>query len=121
MANIWEGTDYNITKIEVKTEYANLDASNNFVSLDWPTNTEVDEIYHVTIQRIPISTYPDTTSVFINRLEYFSNLLPYPLTSQTLIDGILPIINTTIVAYDASFDGSSDFTVNTTGFTLKTI
>lgn len=132
MANIWESDTYNITKIEVKTKQAEVDGNGTVQYTEsspvWTGNSidgnpieTLEAEYIVTIQRLPASSYPLTTDVFIDRFEYYSNILTYSSSDSTFVADILPIINTSLAAYDAEYDGSTPETLDKTGFSIKTL
>lgn len=127
MANVWEGDTYNITKIEVSTLPGKAAADGTSWTAGSEFDDDSDEIsnleitFLVTVQRLPQSTYPLVTEVLVDRNPHLSSSLPFGISNADLLANIIPIVNTSIAAYDASYDGSSPVSTDKSGFSLKII
>lgn len=140
MADVYTCDDYVIKKIEVETltftkgsadtnnedayVYTDRSASvsdtyHGIALADMPATLDFEYAYYVTVQRLPLDSYPDTTDIHIDRTTYMANLLPISDSSENFVNNVSLIVNTTLAAFDASFDGSSDSSVDKTGYTVK--
>ncbi len=84
-----------------------------------PASFDFEYAYYVTVQRLPESTYPNTTDVHILRGDYLANLIPLSLSEENFINNVSVIVNTALAASDAAFDGSAAASVDKTGYTVK--
>lgn len=121
MTNVWEGTDYNIVSIEANSSVFELHANNDIAYEGSDNIHTLDVAYYVTIQRLPTNSYPETTDIYIDRMNYYSNVLTFSVSDDTLVSSLLPLINTQLSLNDAEFDSSPSSTPDKAGFTLKNI
>tara|TARA_A100001015_G_C14411346_1_gene489283 strand:- start:136 stop:462 length:327 start_codon:yes stop_codon:yes gene_type:complete len=92
MPNLYEGSNYNIVNVYISDSQILVDENDNNVNGSY---------YTVTIQRLPTTSYPETTEIDFTTLNVSSEL-----SSEQWIAQALPIINSELVRYDASFDGT---------------
>ena len=78
------------------------------------TRNRVDDFYNyeVILQRLPVSRYPETTSVPISNTSISPDSAINDWTTSAL-----PLINAKLDIYDASFDGSASLPVDRSTFT----
>lgn len=114
MADIYSGSDYNITTV-FKAPYV---ADPSAVDIGDPLYDDGSgsvnyNLYVVNLQRLPVEQYPDPTEVII----YFSEISK-DATKDEFISAALPIVNTNLAAYDAAFTGDAFAQTSTSSFTV---
>lgn len=105
MSNLYESSSYNIESVyKSPTEVlwdADISANINY------------NYYTLIIQRLPTSTYPETTEVELTNREVSPDLSVSDWIAQAL-----PVINTRLAAFDSSFDGTPAVPIDTANLTL---
>lgn len=83
-----------------------------------PNTFDIETTYYVTVQRIPTSTYPNTTDVLVSRHGNFDKF-PMGIGNADLLSNLSSFVNTAITSFDAEFDGTAVETPDKTGYTVK--
>ena len=112
MANVWVGDNYYITEIHEK---------NHTDTTETPNVTKLGSIV-VKLQRLPESTYPNSTDLTIyvaGGLNPVDDKFPPNLAKTDYLANLLPMINTALSTADAAFDGSDAVTTDVSSFTQK--
>lgn len=132
--SLWACDTYTIEKLETKTEtwtkiVGNADYEGWLHDVEngagispaehgqdpTPNTFDLEMTYYVTVQRLPTSSYPETTDVLVRRLDNFDKL-PVGIGSADLLSNLSSFVNTAISAYDAEFNGSAIETPDKTDF-----
>lgn len=92
MANLYESNSFNIVSVYQQQTWKDIDEDNK----------ELFYLYILEVQRLPLSQYPELTTV-----SFFEDQIPSTATKSEFLNLAPPIVSQILQDYDANYDGSS--------------